>query len=92
MAGSPEGVFTGRLVGGPLDGIEPEIEPGTEAVELGAPFLAVFGSPPEHVERVKRSRWHYRYSHVEPRDGADRVAVFEFVGEIDAEPRVDGES
>lgn len=43
MAGSPEDVMTGRLVGGPLGGIELEIEPGQEKVEFGAPFQVSVG-------------------------------------------------
>src|SRR5436305_4438491 len=82
MAGSPEGVMTGRLVGGQLDGIELEIEPGRETVEMGAPFLALFDGPPDELERLRRTRWQYRYERVEPVEQAP-VAVFEFVGEIE---------
>lgn len=91
MAGSPEGVSTGRLVGGQLDGIELEIETGRETVELGAPFLALFGGPPEQLERIRRTRWEYRYARVEPGD-EEPVAVFEFVREIEVELGVGGKS
>lgn len=84
MAGAPEGVTTGRLVGGQLDGIELEIEPGRETIDMGAPFPALFYSPPEAVERIRRTRWQYRYVRVE--QGEERpVALFELVGEIEVE-------
>jgi hypothetical protein len=84
VAGAPEGVTTGRLVGGQLDGIELEIEPGRETIDMGAPFLALSGSPPEAVERMRRTRWQYRYAHVERGDEGP-VALFELVGEIEVE-------
>ena len=76
--------MTGRLVGGELDGIELEIESGREIVELGAPFLAMFGGPPEALGRLRRTRWQYRYARVEPGEGGP-VAVFEFAREIEVE-------
>jgi hypothetical protein len=76
--------MTGRLVGGQLDGIELEIEPGREMVEMGAPFLALFGGPPDVLERLRRTRWQYRYARVDPCEEGP-VAVFEFVAEIGVE-------
>jgi hypothetical protein len=84
VAGSPDGVTTGRLVGGQLDGIELEVEAGRETVEMGAPFLALFGGPPDALERVRRTRWRYRYARVEPGEEGP-VALFEFVDEIEVE-------
>jgi hypothetical protein len=85
VAGSPEGVTTGPVVGGQLDGIGVEIEPGREIVEMGAPFLALFGGPPGALERLRRTRWQYRYAHVDPGEEGP-VAIFEFVAEIEVEP------
>jgi hypothetical protein len=91
VAASPEGVSEGRLVDGQLDGIELEIEPGRETVEMGAPFLVSFGGPPEQLERIRRTRWEYGYARVEQGDEGP-VAVFEFVRKIEVEPGVGGES
>jgi len=83
VAGSPEGVTAGRLLGGQLDGIVVEIEPGREVVVIGAPFLALFGGPREELERLRQTRWEYRYARVEAAGADGREAVFEFVGEVE---------
>lgn len=51
LSGSPENVFTARLVGGAMDGTRIEIEPGRETIEWGAPLVA-FGGPPEQLEQT----------------------------------------
>ena len=45
MSGPPENVATAVLEGGPLDGLEFEIEPGQETMELTP--LRMEGGPPE---------------------------------------------
>jgi hypothetical protein len=64
MPGSPENVFTARLVGGEMDGIRLDIEPGRETIEWGSP-LVVFGGPPEQIEHLKTKTWTYHYVRVE---------------------------
>ncbi len=51
---------------------------------MGAPFLTLFGGPPDALERLRRTRWQYRFVRVDPGEEGP-VAVFEFVGEIEVE-------
>jgi hypothetical protein len=77
VARSPEDVFTGRLIGGELDGCVVEVDAGVETVEFG-PFLVVFGSRPAAAEQLSRQQYQYRYIGVE-NTPEGRRALFEYV-------------
>ena len=65
---SPEDVFTGRLIGGELDGCVVEVDAGVETVQFGPP-LVVFGSGPAATEHLSRQTYRYRYIGVEDSPG-----------------------
>jgi hypothetical protein len=80
---SREGVRTGRLVGGELDRIMVEIEPGQELVEMRP--LITFGGPADRAQQLQESVWLYRFAHVE--DGPKGLeSVFNFVERQDPGP------
>ena len=73
MPGSPEGVRTGRLVGGDLDGVAVEIEEGRETIEMCP--MVMFGEP---ASKVNQGVWVYQYASVEDGDEGPE-AMFAFV-------------
>jgi hypothetical protein len=72
----PDDLCTGVLVGGDLDGLEVEIDPGQFVITLGPPLIT-FGADDEAAQDYRAARWEYRYVAVD-RAGAEPRALFRF--------------
>lgn len=90
VEGWPEesNLMPARLEGGQFDGVEFTARPGQEVIEIGPDHLVLFGGPPEELERMKRTKWRYRYARMEPGDGGER-AVFQFDGAVQVDSAED---
>jgi hypothetical protein len=81
MVEPPDGVLTGVLVGGDLNGLEVEIDPGQSVITLGPPLIT-FGADDEATRDYLTAQWEYRYVGIN-HDGAEPRAQFRFHRRID---------